>query len=915
MPTKTIRLMKSKAAAVTFLALTSLSGIARGTTDGARPAFDDSPKANDWYTSGSDCSLYAGSDFNADGLDDLFTYNAGRQLFYSPNVHGWKAAGWQMILENGPENAVALAGGEWIADLPGQEIAIIGPHEVRVVGSPKDGKFDQVVTLAAPDGVTFKGADRTSEGHGRLWSSDNKAFIVRDRAIVPEPGTPEAPSGVVEKTLGTFLSATLGRAIGNAVSEGMERLIRDSAPPYEPDAKAVAMFEFGAARPRIRGEASELGVVYACRQPHDHHVIRVVTLGDPAGLDSDADGLADQQERELGTDPLDRDTDDDSLLDGWEVNGLPRGVDLGPDIPLYAKDRPDAERDKQLNPRRQDVICNASYFDGVDPKQFANEIPHVQRLYRELNTPNPDGSTGIWVHVRPLPTLVAKEDQALAWWDVGAKYFAKNERGLMHWMQVTPWGGGQAAQSGDMGGCGNGWAVFAHEFGHQMSLGHEGDSPAAWCPLYPSLMSYAFSYSFDGDGNKIHFSRGQFRDTSLDERNLSEKLPYPYADLKYLANHPYRFTLKDNGDGTTMIDWNHNGKFDDTPVEADINYGGSTNCGVRGNVDITGTGPALAYVGDVCYLASVDQTRDHVWIRAYKGDNTWHEPRNVPSTATEREPLLVGGPDYGLMIHHHIYGWHVTKFTGTEIGATVKIPDVPPIDLSVCRVGDRVLLVTRNQDDTLDARWMTFKDNDFSKPVVTPPTKLEVRSVVPAGLGVEPGTNKLIVATAYQNSRGVNWCMRVTWCNVNGDRIHEQETKWTRGEGSGNGTVTRPIVAFNNAGQLYLFHQGGPGLNGQMIAYRTSRVGNTALDEGWLTCMLYDVWTSSRVPIAFANGAQGAVFSYRWDPTTPYNQLQTAGQGFGIDPVPMRDFDDGAKMSKWGIRHSIMTMLTDEQLK
>ena len=166
MSTKFTRLMKCNAAAVTFLALTSLSAIARASGDGTRPAFDDSPKANDWYTSGPDCSLYAGSDFNADGLDDLFTFNAGRQLYYSPNVHGWKAAGWQMILENGPENAVALAGGEWIADLPGEESAIVGPHEVRVVGSPKDGKFDQVVTLAAPDGVTFKGADRTSEPGG-----------------------------------------------------------------------------------------------------------------------------------------------------------------------------------------------------------------------------------------------------------------------------------------------------------------------------------------------------------------------------------------------------------------------------------------------------------------------------------------------------------------------------------------------------------------------------------------------------------------------------------------------------------------------------------------------------------------------------------------------------------------------------
>jgi hypothetical protein len=38
------------------------------------------------------------------------------------------------------------------------------------------------------------------------------------------------------------------------------------------------------------------------------------------------------------------------------------------------------------------------------------------------------------------------------------------------------------------------------------------------------------------------------------------------------------------------------------------------------------------------------------------------------------------------------------------------------------------------------------------------------------------------------------------------------------------------------------------------------------------------------------------------------NMVQTAFNGFGIDTEPMRDFDDGALISKWGIRHSILWM-------
>ena len=47
---------------------------------------------------------------------------------------------------------------------------------------------------------------------------------------------------------------------------------------------------------------------------------------------------------------------------------------------------------------------------------------------------------------------------------VGTGYTA---RGLAHYMEIYNGGGGQAAELGDMGGCGAGayWACFLHEFG------------------------------------------------------------------------------------------------------------------------------------------------------------------------------------------------------------------------------------------------------------------------------------------------------------------------------------------------------------------------------------------------------------------------------------------------------------------
>jgi hypothetical protein len=873
------------------VAIVASSVIALGGSEGS----EKHPASYDWVTTGWDCTQFAATDIDGDGLGDVLTINGGRDLCAAISVHGWKAAPWRVVVEKVPEGWVALLAGKMEAAKPKPDGAKGSPVGCAVVvyadhadvhSAYREGKFADHRRVDVPTGVKFTGpADSAMpftvvDESGKLWLLTGDGFVAREGAAALAP------------SLGTPLDA--------------------DPPPYEPGAPLITT---------ARGDMNGDGVpdtlaVFTGSTPRQNRVVRVVLAPNPNSNDQDSDGLTNDEERALGTDPYNRDTDGDGLLDGWEVHGLPRGIELGSLIKLYSKDASEEDQIAQLNPLRQDVIVNISYFEGVDPAQFAKEMPKVQAVYRKLSGHNPDGTTGLWVHFRVLPGFVPKAEQTLAWWDVGNKYFPKSERGLMHWMQVTPWGGGQSSECGDMGGCGNNWPVFAHEFGHQMSLSHTGDSAPAWCPLYPSLMSYAFSYSFNGDGNAVHFSNGDFRETVLDEKHLIEKLPYPYEKLKYLEKGPFRFTLKDNGDLTTLIDWNQNGKFDEGKVEADINYGGSTYCGTRIEQEAIGSAPCLAYVGDVCYLVAAEQNKDHLWIKSLVMPSEtapkWSDKRDIPSSATERDPVLVGGKDYGLVLHHHLYGWHVTRFTDKEVGNPVKIPDVPTCELNACRVGDRLLLVSRHDDDSLDYRWLTFKDNDFGKPVVTNATKLETRSLVTPGLGVDPSDGRILLVTSLNNSRGSPYCMRITWMKAQGDKLWEQELKWTRGEGSDNGCCDRPVVAFTNSGQLNIFHHGGPEGNGQMIAYRTTRIGNEKLDEGWLTCMLYDIWTKSRVPVGFANGPQGAIYAYRWDSGGPkINWLATSHNGFGIDSEPMRDFDDGAKIMGWGIRHSILNMNPD----
>jgi len=112
------------------------------------------------------------------------------------------------------------------------------------------------------------------------------------------------------------------------------------------------------------GRADAVGV-FSATKPHQHRVVRIA-VALHAGDDADGDGVSDAREAELGSDPHDRDTDDDGLLDGWEVNGLPRGIDPG---------------DGALSPVRRDVILMVSRYAQLDEALARREVEKAKRLY------------------------------------------------------------------------------------------------------------------------------------------------------------------------------------------------------------------------------------------------------------------------------------------------------------------------------------------------------------------------------------------------------------------------------------------------------------------------------------------------------------------------------------------------------
>lgn len=672
-------------------------------------------------------------------------------------------------------------------------------------------------------------------------------------------------------------------------------------PPLDPSAKLLSVFQADFSKDGV----SDFAGVYECTLPYPYRAVRLAITPNATVADQDIDGLLDTEERSLGSDPLDSDTDDDGLLDGWEVNGLPRGIDGG--------------KDTKLSPLHQDVICVVTPYEGTDVAAETKELARAAELYRALPIENPDGTKGIAVHFRIEPPLPKDQQLDGAWYTVGNQQLKPHERGVLHWMQITPGGGGQAQQNGDMGGCGFGFAVFAHEFGHQLSLSHSGDSEPAWCPLYPSLMNYAFSYSLGGDGNAIRFSDGRFRSITLEESKLDEHLPFPYADLKYLETWPFRFMLKDASgpDGNkTLIDWNQNGRFDEKPVSADINYGGSTHGGIRRNHGQIGSGPVLVVIGGKTQMLYFGHERLRLLAREYQGDEKWSDPREIAHGAGEDDPVAVGGEKEGFVFVRKRTGWRTARFDGASADAFVDVPEVYDGDLSALRVGERVLLIRRAGDGALSASYFAW---NAGKPTLTKWQSLELSSLVPPGLSrdprsfEEPATDgRIAVVTSWTNSRGARFNMRVSWLTLKGDALVLDSTEWVRGEGESCQCLTRPSVAFKDGEQLAIFHTAWPSDSGIMTMWRTLAVENEALDHGWLTNMLYDIWTLTRVPVGFADGPQGAVFAFRWDSGDvngmKNNDLLVGHNGFGIDAAPMRDFNDAEMMSKFGLRYSILNL-------
>lgn len=645
---------------------------------------------------------------------------------------------------------------------------------------------------------------------------------------------------------------------------------------------------------------------------YDVHVLYALREGD---RDLDRDGLSNEEEAALRTDPENRDTDNDGLLDGWETKGF-RELDL-PGL--------------GCSPTRPDVVCYVQPIADVDENKLRQDMAAVAKTMGELPTGDEFTANGIGFHPIYLPAIPVEAARGKGWAELGPANLPPQHRGIAHWMVVNKGGGGQAMELGDMGGCGADalWAVFLHEFGHQLGLDHTGHWGPAHCPIYTSLMNYAYSYYFDDRPDAIHFSRGALSRYVLDESNLDETMPFPYEQVKFLEKGPYRFRLKPAGK-ETLIDWNWNGVFGEKGVRADVNYGYSTHAGIRHTIDKAHTSPFLLnHNGQaiIVYGKLANQPKpgeppsisaEHpgdVQVRVLLAGRKWSEPFSPKDAALTSDPCAYSAGEDVVVICPTATGARaiVLRVDAGQI-VQVRAEDVsvaPGSQLSAANLGTRPTLFARNPEtgDVSYAVWKSGRLSQFEP--------LSQKSTNPVGACLDTLSGEVIVALAQDQDkdRPARWkLVRYAW---QGDSLQEVGSEWVEGEAGGARGDGRMTIVFDASrdggpkGRVYVFSEGlrrNPNaMWGQMYVAHT--IADKSLRGGWLVKRMYDEWTNTRSSCTAIPFEGDILWAYRWvdggqGPTD--SDLQVAYRGLGIDEVPMGDHDDIGFVLRFGLRRSIL---------
>jgi len=270
--------------------------------------------------------------------------------------------------------------------------------------------------------------------------------------------------------------------------------------------------------------------------------------------DPDRDWLSTALENELGTNPNDRDSDDDGILDYFEVIGHTLdGVELA--LPRLG-----------AGPRHADLFLEMDMADGAPagtPWLDDTIMNAMAAIWADLPFANPDGSHGFHVHADggtcTDPTLcgwwggagvVSNACNAMPTVSAAGQNLAPVRHGIFHYAVRTCGPQGKAnmpivrigpSNQADRAG------EWSQEIGHNHGLDHSGPytnpegTAVNFKPNYPSCMNYAFQNFLGNSNSPTHFSHGLMAE--LHPEAQSEHLYSPGVSKTYLSERPYFYEV------------------------------------------------------------------------------------------------------------------------------------------------------------------------------------------------------------------------------------------------------------------------------------------------------------------------------------------------------------------------------------
>jgi len=344
------------------------------------------------------------------------------------------------------------------------------------------------------------------------------------------------------------------------------------------------------------------------------------------------------------------DTDQDGLLDSWEINGIDFDNDGIVDLDLPAMG---------ADPNHKDIFTEIDYMvrsglSGHTHKPKMDALRIAIDAFNNAPVSNPDGTTGIHIHIDAGPNTIMNPVTNETWgersrstelphqnnlgtckgysyswsefdeikdvnfsiergnvfhyniWAHSLCRILRSTSGMSRGLPGSDLLVSLGGWDGDVGTVGQQAGTFIHEFGHNLALKHGGDNHNAYKPNYLSVMNYFFQtrgLRINGlDGN---YDYSRFALPTLDEALLDETIGLMgvaesagYGTIFYDTSSTPAETVIVN-DINAPIDWNVNGDSSETDVNADINNGSGT---VHANTDnweeIVFNGGAIGHLGE-----------------------------------------------------------------------------------------------------------------------------------------------------------------------------------------------------------------------------------------------------------------------------------------------------------------------------